>query len=89
MLVIDGYKKVNYQQFINALKDVFDEAGKPYGQLIAATGKGPSTVQNIFKAESQKVPDKVLAQAAETLKFDCLLGFHKGKKVYFTADIAR
>lgn len=85
---ISGYQKVNYKQFILSLKDAFDKAGKPYADLMKHTGKGASTVQNIFQVKKQKVPDKVLDQAAEALKFDCVIALHSGKKHFYIAKDA-
>lgn len=84
MVLITGYKKVNYSEFQTALHRSFADCGKAWVDIASEVHvKTPITVKNAFKTDKQIVSDEVLTSIMNSVGLEGGIWWNKTERNYY------
>jgi len=87
MIKIEGYKQVEYLDFVSIMEEHKKASQKPDIQIAADIEvKSPATVKNAFNKGTQMVSDKILTKVLSSINMDGFVLWNDGKANFYVGD---
>ncbi len=83
MVLIKGYKEVEFLEFMNAMKQCRIESGHSDARIAVCIDKTSDTAKNAFRTDKQMVTDSILTKVAEFVGLECFVAHYNGNKYFY------
>ena len=87
MIKIEGYKQVEYPEFVSVMEEHKKASQKPDIQIANEIQvKSSATVKNAFNKGTQMVSDKILTKVLSSINMDGFVLWNDGKANFYVGD---
>ena len=81
MVLIKGYKEVDFEEFMDTMN--FYRSERSFAEMAVHIRKTSDTAKNAFRTDKQVVTDSILTKVAEFIGIECFIVNYNGDKYFY------